>query len=205
VSAPRTLKRAVLAAVRAAALGAALSACSVLPPPSPMPVVFDLGLEPALAGPAAAAAGAVQVIAAPWLDGTAMLYRLAYVDSARLASYRDSRWAAPPAALLQERLKQRLARTAVGEAGAAGAADLPTLRIEVAEFCQVFDSPTSSRAVVQVRAALLEAGTGRVLRQRAFAQEVSAASADAPGGVRALVQASEATVAKVMAWAAASG
>lgn len=196
MSAPRTIRRSALAA----AFGAVLSACSVLPPPTPVPVVFDFGLAPALAGPAATA-GAIQVIAPPWLEGTGMLYRLEYADSMRLASFRDSRWVAPPAALLQERLRQRLARSA-GAAGAAAAADLPTLRVEVEEFCQVFDSPTSSRAVVQLRAALLEAGSGRVLRQRAFAQEVPAASADAHGGVRALVQASEAALARVMDWAA---
>jgi cholesterol transport system auxiliary component len=183
--------------LHAAALAVALTACSVVPPAPPLPALFDFGIAPALAAPAGAP-GTVQVSAPPWLDGTAMLYRLAYGDASRLASYRDSRWAAPPAALLQERLKQRLAR-------AAGAGSASTLRVEVEEFCQVFETPTSSRATVRVRAALLEAGTGRVLRQQAFAEEVAATTADAPGGARALVQASDAALARVIDWAAAAG
>jgi cholesterol transport system auxiliary component len=182
--------------LQAAALGATLMGCSVLPPAMPAPAVFDFGLGPALAAPAGAPA-AVQVSAPPWLDGTAMVYRLAHGDGARLASYRDSRWAAPPAALVQERLKQRLAR-------ASGTAAALMLRVEMEEFCQIFDAPASSRAVVRVRAAVLEAGSGRVLRQQAFAEEVVAATADAPGGARALVQAADATVARVMDWAASA-
>lgn len=178
-----------------AAWSLALAACSVVPPAPPLPALFDFGLAPALAAPRGVPVVA-QVAAPPWLDGTAMLYRLAYGDGARLASYRDSRWAAPPAALLQERLKQRLAR-------ATSASSTAALRVEVEEFCQVFDAPTNSRAVVRVRAALLEAGTGRVLRQQAFGEEAAAATADAPGGARALVQASEAVLARVIDWAAA--
>jgi cholesterol transport system auxiliary component len=124
-----------------------------------------------------------------------MLYRLAYADGTRLASYRDSRWAAPPAALLHERLRQRLARTP----GAAGAV---TLRIELEEFSQIFDSPASSRAVVRLRAELVEGGSGRVLRQQTFAEEVPAASADAPGGARALTQATDAVLARLIHWTA---
>jgi cholesterol transport system auxiliary component len=180
----------------AAVLAATLMACSVLPPVPPAPAVFDFGLGPVLAAPAGAPV-AVQVTAPAWLDGTAMLYRLAYGDGARLVSYRDSRWAGPPAALLQERLKQRLAR-------ASGAVAPLMLRVELEEFCQLFDAPASSRAVVRVRAAVLEASTGRVLRQQAFAEEVPAATADASGGARALANAADATVARVIEWAAAA-
>jgi len=188
--------RIALVGALVAALAAASTACSVVPPAPPLPALFDFGLASAPAAPGGAPAAA-QVAAPPWLDGTAMLYRLAYGDGSRLASYRDSRWASPPAALLQERLKQRLAR-------ATGTASASTLRVEVEEFSQVFETPTRSRAVVRMRAALLEADTGRVLRQQAFAEDVAAASADAQGGARALVQASDAALARVIDWAAAT-
>lgn len=173
---------------------ATLAACSLLPAAPPSPAVFDLGPLPPAPAPATGPA-LVQVTAPPWLDGQAMLYRLAYRDAARLSSYRDSRWAAPPAALLQERLRQRLAQAAE----APGAA---RLRLEVEKFCQRFDAPGSSHAVVRMRAALLEAGTGRVLHQRTFTEEVPAATADASGGAHALAKASDAALAAVIAWAA---
>jgi cholesterol transport system auxiliary component len=176
------------------ALAAASSGCSLLPPAPPAPLVYDFGLAPAQPAPAGVPAN-VQVAAPGWLDGTAMLYRLDYTDGARLASYRDSRWAAPPAALLHERLKQRLAR-------AADTSGTATLRVEVEAFCQVFDAPADSRAVVHLRAALLEPGTGRVLRQQAFTEETAATTADARGGARALVPASDVAIARVLAWAA---
>lgn len=184
--------------LKVCAIGALLSlaaaGCSVLPPAPPAPVHFDFGPLPPPAAPAGSPA-TVQVTAPPWLDGTAMLYRLAYGDSARLASFRDSRWAAAPAALLEERLRQRLGRTGGAQAGL-------TLRLALEEFGQVFDAPARSRAVVRLRATLLEAGTGRVLRQAAFAEEAAAESADAAGGARALVVASDAASVRAMEWAA---
>jgi len=197
---PNHRRRCTLQATCTALLAAAaLPGCSLLPPAAPPPVVYDFGLAPALPAADAAATSLplVPTTAPAWLDGTAMLYRLAYRDGAQLASYRDSRWAAPPAALLHERLRQRL----VHFAPAAGAV---TLRIELEEFSQVFDTPAGSRAVVRLRAALLAAGTGRLLRQKAFAEEAPSASADAPGGARALVQATDAVLARVLAWARAA-
>ena len=176
-----------------AVLAAMLSACAGTPVPSP--VVYDFGPAPAADAPAGLPAS-LQVTAPSWLDGTAMLYRLAYGDGARLASYRDSRWAAAPGALLRERLKQQLAR-------APGTPGTGLLRVEVEEFCQVFDTPERSRGVVRLRAALLEPGGSRLLRQAAFAAELPAATADAAGGAHALRQASDQALARALAWAAA--
>jgi len=178
-------------------LAVVLSACAGVPV-SP-PAVYDFGLAPADAAPASPpgnAPASLQVSAPAWLDGTAMLYRLAYGDGARLSSYRDSRWAAAPGALLRERLKQQVAR-APGTPGAG------VLRVEVEEFCQVFDTPERSRGVVRLRAALLEPGGGRMLRQAVFAADLPAATADAAGGAHALTQASDQVLARTLAWAAA--
>jgi cholesterol transport system auxiliary component len=178
-------------------LAAALSACTSVPVPPP--AVYDFGPAPASTAPAGLPGhtpASLQVLAPPWLDGTAMLYRLGYGDGARLSSYRDSRWAAAPGALLHERLKQQLAR-APGTPGAG------VLRVEVEEFCQVFDTPERSRGVVRLRAALLEPGGSRVLRQAAFAVDLPAATADAPGGAHALMQASDQVLARTLDWALA--
>ena len=191
---PQLNRRPVLPALPAL-VALVLAGCSpLLPAPPAPPAVLDFGLTPPAAAPAGTPAAA-QVTAAPWLDGTAMLYRLAYADAARLAVYRDSRWAAPPAALVQERLRQQLARSPQAAAATA-------LHVEIEEFCQVFDGPAASRGVVRLRVALVDRASGRVLRQLPLAEEKSAGSADAAGGARALVQALDAALSRALAWAA---
>jgi len=171
-----------------------LSGCSLLPPQPASPQVYDFGPATAGAAPAGAPA-ALQVQAPAWLDGAALLYRLEYGDAARLASYRDSRWAAAPAALLHEHLRQRLAR-------AGGPPRALLLRVDVEEFCQVFSAPTRSRAVVRLRATVTDAASGRVLRQQGFAQEVETATPDAAGGAHALARAAADLATQVLDWAA---
>jgi cholesterol transport system auxiliary component len=169
-------------------------ACSLTPAMAPPPLVYDFGPAPTGSTPAVAPAS-VQVSAPPWLDGTGLVYRLEYRDPTQLASYRDSRWAAPPSALLAERLRQRFARSA-------GRTGVVTLRIEIEEFCHSFSTPERSRAVLRLRATLLDPGAGRVLRQRAFAVETEAASGDAGGGAHALASAVDQVVEQLLAWAA---
>ena len=50
----------------------------------------------------------VEVQSPPWIDTTTMQYRLSYADRTRREAYAASRWAAPPARLLEQKLKQRL-------------------------------------------------------------------------------------------------
>jgi cholesterol transport system auxiliary component len=174
-------------------LAIALSGCTLLPPQPAPPVVYDFGS----ASPATVPTGlpaALQVQAPPWLDGTALVYRLEYTDGARLASYRDSRWAAAPSALLGEQLRQRLARS--------GAQRALLLRVDIEEFCQVFSTPTRSRGVVRLRATLADSASGRVLKQQAFAHELDAATPDAAGGAHALAQAAAELSVQVLSWSA---
>ncbi|TNY02760.1 ABC transporter, partial [Escherichia coli] len=49
------------------------------------------------------------VTAPPWLSEEGIAYRLAYQQAQRQQHYRDSIWAAPPPALLTQRLRERLA------------------------------------------------------------------------------------------------
>jgi len=69
---------------------------------------------------------------------SALRYRLAYHDAARLQTYASSRWAADPASLLTLRLRQSLDYTAHGK-------PQYQLRVALEEFSQVFDSPENSR------------------------------------------------------------
>ena len=92
---------------------AGLSACGSLRPAS-RPQVYDLG-PGAVAQQAQGAATLPAVVLAdvdapPALDGTAVVYRLAYSDAQQLRPYAQARWSMPPAQLLRQRLRQTLAQ-----------------------------------------------------------------------------------------------
>ena len=138
-----------------------------------------------------------------WMDVASVHYRLAYRDASRPQAYAGSRWVMSPAALLTNRLRQRLA-------GAGGGVILPTdglrapasLRVELDEFTQVFDAEHRSRAVVRLRASLV--GPRALIAQQAFGADKAAASPDAEGGVRALTAASDELIEQLLQWVAVS-
>lgn len=123
---------------------------------------------------------ALEVRAPLWFDALGIDYRLAYVDAARLREYARARWAGPPAQMIQQRLSQQL-----GYAMAGQGQTRCLIRIEIAEFSQVFATPESSRGVLQGRILLLDRAR-RQLAEQALNVEKPAASADARGGVGAL-------------------
>jgi len=117
------------------------------------------------------------VQAPAWLNTSAMQYRLVYADAERRLSFTESRWVAPPADLLELALKRS---SFVSEAGFEG--DGCMLHIDLDEFIQVFDMPGSSRALIEVRAALLAPRNGKLMAQRILTQ-APPAGADARSGV----------------------
>ena len=149
--------------------------------------------------PAALSVAAIQVPAA--LNNQSMLYRLDYVNDMQPRSYAGSRWSMPPAQLLEQRLKARLAQAGtVVLSGSEGANTLPVLRIEVDEVMQHFSSAQQSRAQLGLRATLFNGRT--LLAQKSFQQHAPAASADAAGGARAMANASDALIDELIVWLA---
>lgn len=144
----------------------------------------------------ALAVGAVEVQARSWLSGSDMQYRLAYADAARRYSYADSRWAAPPAELLE----RALARKIVYQPAAAGAGC--RLRLVLDDLTQEFVDAGSSRINLEANAVLLSARSEGPLAKRAFAVRVAAAGADARGGVRATAEAVQLLAGDLEAWLA---
>lgn len=192
-----------------ALLALLLTACSLGPATKDMPAVYDLGAPRGYtSGPPRVRAGVlVHNVAAPgWLDTPGIVYRLNYKDAARQQTYANSRWAAAPALLLTQRLRGRLA--AASDGGVIGVADGAradyTLRIELEEFSQVFDSADASRAVVIARATLVNVARRTLHAQKSFSAERVAASANANGGVRALAEAGDDLIESIVAWTAAS-
>jgi cholesterol transport system auxiliary component len=190
--------------------------CGALPDKPARAALFDFGpgatstpAPPAAGTPALPPISLVDVDANPRLDGTQMLYRFTYADANELRPYGQSRWSLAPAQLLRQRLREGLAasHTVLGpEESATMARALgrqpDTLRVSLEEFSQVFEAPNQSVGLIRVSATLTRNGAGgdRVLAQRVFAVQRPAPSADAAGGVKALIAASDAVVAEIVAW-----
>ena len=186
-----------------------LSACSLGPAQKDAPATYDLGAPRHYAANQPrihASLLAYNVVAPGWLDGHAIIYRLDYQDATRQLSYANSRWAAPPAALLTQRLRGRLA--AASDGGIINAADSAradyTLRIELDDFSQVFDAGDASHAVVVARASIVNVAKRTLQAQKSFTVERAAATPNAEGGVRALAAAGDELIEAVVAWIAAS-
>jgi len=165
--------------------------------------VYDFGPAPLHTSAAAAQPTLVlhepQVSAA--LEGTAVLYRLAYADSQQLKPYALSRWSMPPAQLVGQRLRQQLGVQRAVVAPGEAAAQL-SLRLVLEEFSQVFDSPTDSHGLLRLRATLTQrsGSTDTLLAQRSFVVQQPAPTPDAPGAVRALTAASGQVIEQLAAW-----
>lgn len=207
----KTLARSV------AALAAVLfiAGCGALPDKPVRATLYDFGPGALTSTPAPAAATALppitlaEIDSNPRLDSTQLLYRLGYADDNALRPYGQSRWSMAPAQLLRQRLRDAMAtrRTVLGPEESATlartAGRVPdTLRISLEEFSHYFDAPASSTGLVRLRATLSRSTPGgdQVLGQRLVTVQRPAASADAPGGVKALAAASDAAVAEIVEW-----
>lgn len=167
-----------------------LGGCAVPSRPAAQ-AVHDLGVLDAVATPAGTAVlRSVDVQPAPWLAGTAMGYRLLQVQPTRRQAYAESRWAAPPAQLVELALRRTLG---AGQGSC-------RLRIELDEFAQVFETDGVSRGVIEARASLLAQRGEQVLASRAFSISLPAVTPDAPGGVAALQAASRALGRELTGW-----
>lgn len=164
---------------------------------NPLPTaVYDFGL-PAARPPAGETWPrlALDVRSPSWFDSLNIDYRLAYDDPLKLREYADSRWAGAPGVLLAQRLRQQLGTVNDGGSSAC------LLRIELQEFSQLFASPRQSRGVVQASVQLFDARR-QLLAARQLAVDLAAPSADAPGGVKALVAASNDFGVQLASWLA---
>lgn len=138
---------------------------------------------------------AVEVQAASWLSGPGMHFRLAYAEPLRRQRYAESRWAAPPAELLERYLKRRIV---FGQPDFAGTGC--RLQLVLDELEQRFDDPHSSQQVLEVRALLTPLRGAELISKRAFLIQKPAATATAGGGVAATRDAVQALANELGAW-----
>jgi cholesterol transport system auxiliary component len=170
-----------------------LAACSIVAP-APAPLnVFDLG--PATGEPPAVSSPIdLQITAAAELRTRDMLYRDA-ADSGRLSSYAESRWAAPPALMLERHLLLLMSPQSAGQAPA------KRVGVQLLVFEQRFEQGRSQAVVVAL--ATLAAGTRECARAR-FDVSEPAASADAPGGAQAFGRAARRLADELGVWIGAN-
>ena len=162
-------------------------------------VLYDLG------GPGAKGAeawsgsrmpiAAVEVQASSWLSGPTMHFRLAYAESLRRQNYAESRWAAPPAELLEAFLKRRIV---FGQPDFSGTGC--RLQLVLDELEQRFDNPQGSKLVLEVRALLTPLRGPEILARRAFLIQKPAPVPAARGGVTAAREAVQALADDLGRW-----
>ena len=183
----------------------ALAACSLGPQAREPAATYDLGPPRSHTLDAAPLKVTLMVpdVGAPaWLDSQGMVYRLNYQNASRAHIYANSRWSAPPAALLTQRIRGRFAAASGGVTqGLDGARADYLLRVDLDDFSQSFDAPGASRVSVRARATLVAVADRRLRAQHSFSVE-RAAAPDAPGAAAALADAGDAFVEELLAWAA---
>ena len=193
------------------ALGACLlmlAGCAQLSSRQSFPKHYTLTGSPAPAqqAPGATSQATLQVAritVAPWLQGTALYYRLDYRRDDRIATYAQSDWVSPPARLLEQIIRNAIARDGTWRVvtGPAGPARTDFgLHIGLDDFSQAFASPGQSRGVLDATATLVDNRNGNAIAQKSFHAEAAAPSADAQGGVKALNHAALQFTAELEQW-----
>ncbi|HTS52476.1 MAG TPA: ABC-type transport auxiliary lipoprotein family protein [Burkholderiales bacterium] len=184
-----------------------LSACALSPPRQTEMTAYDFGpvqaSQQTAANPRMSGRIVVDAVTAPaWMDSSGMYYRLAYQNAASPQRYAESRWVMSPAALFATRLKSRMAQAREGMVVRINNSpgEQYKLTIELDEFDQIFDRPDRSRVVISLRVTLRSGDGSRV--ERVFDAEEAAPTPDAAGGARALTQASDGLIQRIIDWVA---
>jgi len=193
-----------LASAAGALVFTVAAGCSLGPQRQPIDT-YDLGPPRTHAATAASVAATLllpDVSAPSWLDGNGIVYRLSYVNSARPQAYSNSRWLAPPAALLTQRVRSRFASGPGGIVTSAdGARAEYALRIELEDFSQLFTAENASHVALRARASLVRLSDRSLVAQRMFSVDQAAPTADARGAVLALGEASDEVIERLVEWA----
>ncbi len=175
-----------------------LSACAALPERASAPQRYDFGPPVVSSMPVAAQRPTLglRVQASPALEGTAMLYRLAYADARQLRAYTQSRWAMAPAELIAQRLRSGLGQAYTLPPDGEGASRV--LHVTLEEFSQVYTAPEQSHGLLRLRVSLLQGE--RLLAQRDLQLQQPAMRADAAAGVLALGASTDEAVTVLVRW-----
>jgi len=143
------------------------------------------------------------------LESDLMLYRLGYANDQLVHAYARHRWSMPPAQLLAQRIKTRLADSGViivDSGGTESSASLPStamtntlqLRLELNDFTHYFSDPDHSQSQLTVRASLLNGSS--LIAQTTLSQHAPSLSQDAAGGAKAMQEATDLLINELHGW-----
>lgn len=186
-----------------------LSGC--VTPQSSAPTLYDLGtttapiMQPEKSNQVTSIL-VTPVISPQWLDKPAIHYRLAYSNPAKLYAYANSRWAASPAILLTQQMRQHISTGTpyfVIKNSAYARADY-VLQIELVEFIQIFDLVDRSHVTVRLQASLIDRKSRALIQQKRFEAQLATPTADAAGAVSAFSKASQQLMQQIVNWTAFS-
>jgi phospholipid/cholesterol/gamma-HCH transport system substrate-binding protein/cholesterol transport system auxiliary component len=135
---------------------------------------------------------------APTYMSKDLLYRLSYEDN-QLHPYGNSRWNAPPVAMLASVLRQAVGGNLLVLNQSRQLARC-VLRIELTSFEQVFADAKNSRAELGLNFSLMQLRSQRELGSSKLRLEVPAQTADARGGAMALEKASHQAASQIVEW-----
>ncbi len=137
-----------------------------------------------------------------WLNSQAIQYRLAYLDPTQLYTYANSRWAAAPATLLTHHIRNSISAVTNDKviSTSDGTQTDFTLRLELEEFSQVFDTVDTSHVIIKLRASLVHRSSRSLRAQRNFKIEQAAPTANAAGAVQALTKSGNQLTENLIAW-----
>lgn len=178
-----------------------LAGCSgLLPKPAPLPARHDFG-PVATRAPVLTKFSVTASVSAPaWLDSTAIHYRLVYADATRVRAYADNRWVAPPAKLLQARL-----RVVFGNRAADIGKSTSTYRLTVRLLDFEQDFTTAHAAATRIRAVgELQNVSGGVTFARHVFSLSQPAQPDVNGAVQSASRAADMLVADLVRWVGAN-
>lgn len=185
-----------------------LTGCTVIPRPDPSTAIYNFTVhafstkQPEQQRVKNGKKILIAQITAPlWLDNPAIHYRLAYHNATQSYTYANSRWSSPPAFLLTQQIKQKIAADThhlVIKDSSVAIAEYE-LHIEIEEFSQIFDTLTDSYVAIRFRASLVN-NAHRLIAQKIFSTTHTAATADAAGAVSGFTAASNQLVDELIEW-----
>ena len=139
----------------------------------------------------------------PWLQGSALYYRLDYRQDDRIATYAQSDWVSPPARLLEPIIRNAISRSGTWRivTGPAGSTRTDfNLHIGLDDFSQAFSQPGQSHVAIDATATLIDNHDDGVIAQKHFRIEMATPGANAEGGAKALGEAAGQFAAQVQQW-----
>jgi len=186
-----------------------LTGCTVIPKPDPSTAVYNFAVytPPSTKQPEQQRVRngkkilVPQVTAPLWLDNPAIHYRLAYHNAAQSYTYAGSRWSSPPAFLLTQQIKQKIAADThhlVIKDSSVAIVEYE-LHIEIEDFSQIFNTLTDSYVSIRFRASLVN-NAHRLVAQEIFSTTHAATTADAAGAVSGFSIASNQLVDELIEW-----